>query len=217
MSIKQLENCDQTSVSGRRYEQNQVVKTFGQRMKEAREIANMTQITAAKRLGYSNSSKLAKIELASDTNSIPLWLVPKAAKLYSVSIDFLFGISDDWERDPVVSQQRVIGDWLFEHFERSRMKEINAFRVLQNKIVAIEKAVSHVIGRSKENLETMQTFRDKNPEFDDMKLGAKLLRLMAETAEEADGISHELKRFRAFVDVANKTEGVNLDIFRDGE
>jgi transcriptional regulator with XRE-family HTH domain len=199
----------------RRAEQIQVVKTFGSRMKEAREICGYSQKKAAKLLGYGNSSKLAKIEGATDTNSVPLWLIPKAADVYKVSVDFLFGVSDDWERDPVVSQERQVGKWLFEHWERAKVAEVNAIRVLHNRQVAIIKFVSNMLTRSKENLEYVEHVRQSNEEFDDLRGGAKLLRLLAETAEEAMGLSYELNKIRALSDVAKK-ENVNLDIF-DGE
>lgn len=201
------------SRSSFKVEQIKVVKVFGQRMKEARELCGYSQIKAAKLLGYSNSSKLAKIEGASDTNSIPLWLITKAAKIYDVSTDFLFGISDDWERDPVVSQQRQVGSWLLDHWERAKNAEVNAIRVLHNKITTLEMAVSRTILRSKENLDTIKRVREINPDYDEnIKLGSKLARLLEETAEEAFGLSYELKRYRAFVEVAKK-DGVNLDIF----
>ncbi|MGZ8220025.1 MAG: helix-turn-helix domain-containing protein [Methylobacter sp.] len=194
-------------------EQAKVVKTFGQRMKEARELCNFSQKEAASLFGYSNSSKLAKIEAASDTNSIPVWIIPKAAIVYTVSVDYLFGISDDWERDPVVSQERDITRWLFDHWERAKSAEVNAIRVLHNKVLILEKAVSRTISRSKENLDTINRVREINPQYDDkIKLGSKLARLLEETAEEAFGLSYDLKRYRAFVEVAKK-EGVNLDIF----
>ena len=74
-----------------RMEQAAAVKTIGARMRQARELCNLSQSAAAKRLGYSNSSKLSKVEGATDTNSVPLWLILRAAKVYEVSIDFLFG------------------------------------------------------------------------------------------------------------------------------
>jgi transcriptional regulator with XRE-family HTH domain len=217
MPVKQLENCYKTSASCRKYEQNQVVKLFGMRMKEARELCNMTQIVAAKRLGYSNSSKLAKIESASDTNSIPLWVVTKAARIYDVSVSFLLDSDvDDWERDIVVSQQRVIGAWLFDHWERAKVAEVNAIRVLQNKLSTIEKTASRMLKRSKENLEAIEKVRELNEEFDDLRGGARLLRLLTETAEDAAGLSYELKKMKAFAEVA-KADNVNLDIFKDDD
>jgi transcriptional regulator with XRE-family HTH domain len=196
--------------------QIEAVKVFGTNMKAAREVCGFSQIKAAELFGYENSSKLAKIENATDTNSIPLWLIVKAAKTYDVSIDFLFGLSDDWERDPVVSQQRQIGAWLFDHWERAKLAEVNAIRVLQNKISAIEKTAARLLSRSKDNLEAVEKVRELNEEFDDLRGGARLLRLLTETAEDAAGLSYELKKMKALAEVA-KADNVNLDIFRDDD
>ena len=89
-------------------------------------IAGFNQQQAAKKLGYSNSSGLAKVEAGTYTKSIPWWLIPRASKVYDVSVDYLFGFSEDWERDAVVSQQRDVGHWLLDHWERSKMAEVNA-------------------------------------------------------------------------------------------
>lgn len=204
----------------RRADQVEVVKVFGSRMREAREISGMTLCKAAKRLGYRNPSKLSKIENASDTNSVPIWLIPKASKLYMVSVDFLFGFSDDWERSPVVCQQREIAIGLMEHWERARAAELNAFRVLNNKLFAVSKAVSVGMGRARELKNLVYRIAEINPEWQDIKLGAKLERFAIETVEEANGITAELRRYKAFVEVADRSAnvGVNADIFdMDGE
>ena len=41
-----------------------VVRVIGTRMREARELCNMSLSEASKRLGYANPSKLSKVELA---------------------------------------------------------------------------------------------------------------------------------------------------------
>lgn len=204
----------------RRVDQIEVVKVFGGRMREARDLCGMNLVTAAKRLGYRNASKLSKIENASDTNSVPIWLIPKAAKLYMVSVDFLFGFSDDWERSPVVCQQREIAMGLMEHWERARAAELNAFRVLNNRMFTLAKAVSSGLGRAKELKNLVHRIVEINPEWQDIKLGARLERFAIETVEEANGISAELRRYKTFVEVADRSAnvGVNADIFdMDGE
>lgn len=208
-----------TTAAMLKVDQQRVVKTFGQRMREARDLCGFSQIKAAKLLGYANSSKLAKIEAASDTASVPLWVIPRAAEVYMVSTDFLFGISDDWEKDPVVSQQRQIYTGLLDHWERARAAELNAIRTLNNKLFAVSKAVSHGLKRSFEMRALVERIREINPWFDDeLKLGAKLLSLAIETTEEAVGISAELKRYKAYVDVADRSANVNADIFdMDGD
>ena len=64
-----------------RQEQAAAVKTIGARMRQARELCNLSQSAAARRLGYANPSKLSKVELATDTNSVPLWLIVRAARV----------------------------------------------------------------------------------------------------------------------------------------
>jgi transcriptional regulator with XRE-family HTH domain len=206
---QQLEQVE--TKSSMRSKQIQVVKIFGERVREARELCGFSQVKAAELLGYQNSSKLAKIEGATDTNSIPIWLIVRAAHIYDVSCDFLFGISDDWERDPVVSQQRQVGRWLFDHWEKAKLAEVNAIRMLSNKICTLEKMASKLLNRSQENLEMLRKVQELNPEvFDELKGGAKLLRLLTETAEDAMGISYELKRYKAVNEVAKKHD---VDLF----
>ena len=67
------------------------------RQRQARELCNLSQSVAAKRLGYLTSAKLSKVEAAADTNSVPLWLIHRAASIYDVSTEFLFGFTDDFE------------------------------------------------------------------------------------------------------------------------
>ncbi|NOR71261.1 MAG: helix-turn-helix domain-containing protein, partial [Methylomarinum sp.] len=73
-------------------------------MAEARMLCGYTQRKAARLLGYSNSSKLAKIENSSDTDSVPFMLIHKASNVYNVSMDYLYGLSTVYERDTVLAQ-----------------------------------------------------------------------------------------------------------------
>ncbi len=61
-----------------KHDQNKLVRTIGERLRVARELNNLSQSEAARRLGYANPSKLSKIEAAADTNSVPLWLIHAA-------------------------------------------------------------------------------------------------------------------------------------------
>ena len=71
-------------------EKAKLVRMIGLRMKHARELVNMTQEYAAEKLGYANSSKLSKIENASDTDNVPNYIIERAATLYDVSVDYLY-------------------------------------------------------------------------------------------------------------------------------
>ena len=84
------------SEKARRAEEAKLRRVFGERMYRARvEINGLPQLEAAKLLGFSNSSSLAKIEMGeSFSRAMPVI----AAKAYRVTTDFLLGVCDfDYE------------------------------------------------------------------------------------------------------------------------
>ena len=207
-------NVDYREVGTVKFENDEAVKEFGRRMKEARGLTRLTQEFAAKKLGYKNSSKLNKIELGTDTRAVPLRIILKAAKLYDVTSDFLLGLADDWERDPVVCEQRQIGSWLLEHFEQLKIAELRALRELHRRQALIFKSITSFLTSSKENLDYAKRVQEINPEYDDLRGGNKLLYMLAKTAEDAMGLSYELDKLRALNEVAKK-ENMSLDLFED--
>jgi transcriptional regulator with XRE-family HTH domain len=180
--------------------QAEIVKTFGARMVQARELCGFSQKKAAKLLGYGNSSKLAKIEGATDTNSVPLWLIPKAAEVYEVSIDFLFGVSECWQREPIAAQEQQVEKWLEIHWKQVQAVQDQAFKALHAKQAELSESVDRTLRRSKENLQQIEQVRRNNRAFDDLRGGAKLLRLLAETAEDAMGLGFELEKLRTLAE-----------------
>lgn len=72
--------------------------TIAQRMKEAREFNGLTQVAAAKQMGYENSTQLSLHE--SGSRMPPLVVVLHASAVYGVPVDFLLGLTDEPERDP---------------------------------------------------------------------------------------------------------------------
>ena len=102
-----LERIAPASEKARKAEDARLRKVFAERMYSARvDINGWTQLHAAKMLGFSNSSPLAKIEMGESFARIMPGI---AARVYRVSADFLMGISDfeyecrtpgtEWERD----------------------------------------------------------------------------------------------------------------------
>ena len=87
-----LERIAPASEKARKAEDSRLRKVFAERMYKARvEINNWTQLHAAKMLGFSNSSPLAKIEMG---ESFARTMPGIAARVYRVSTDYLLGISD---------------------------------------------------------------------------------------------------------------------------
>ena len=71
------------------------VAAIGGLFREARALCNMSPQRAAYALGI----RLARLELIESCRRRPaLNLIHKAARLYDVSVDFLFGLTTDWQR-----------------------------------------------------------------------------------------------------------------------
>lgn len=134
------------------FENCEIVREFGIRMRKAREMNCMTLETAARKLGYRNKTKLCKIELSSDTFSIPWYIVPKAVMVYQVSADWLYGLSEDWEvgtkleRQVTLSLEEITKEMLTKlgvkmNLFLARQKQLdNAFRLFSGALGDIEEA-----------------------------------------------------------------------------
>lgn len=68
--------------------------TVGERIKQMRERAKMSQDELAKRMGYKDRSSISKIEKSSDEN-LSLDIVQRAAGILNCSPLYLMGWSDD--------------------------------------------------------------------------------------------------------------------------
>lgn len=178
-------------------EQATVVKTIGTRMREARELCNMSQSAAARRLGYSNPSKLSKVEGATDTNSAPLWLIVRASKLYDVSVDFLFGLTDDFE----VGLQRGVQTWLVVELEKSRIEDMKALEKLHRRVAAVSALLPVIADESERTAEAIRRFAEINPGFDDMRGGATLAAAAENLARHAAKANSTIQRFRVEIGV----------------
>jgi transcriptional regulator with XRE-family HTH domain len=72
-------------------------RAMKERATAGRKFSGMSQVEVAEKLGFSNSSKISKIEIGEEP--IPFWLAIELAKLYDVSLDYLCGLSNHMERD----------------------------------------------------------------------------------------------------------------------
>jgi transcriptional regulator with XRE-family HTH domain len=158
-----------------RKEQAAIVKTIGERMRQARELCNLSQSAAARRLGYSNPSKLSKVEGATDTNSVPLWLLIRAAAAYEVSVDYLFGVTDDWETGARMTQERETSAWLFDTWEKTRRHDMDTLRRLHDRIAALNDTVAVMLVASEDVASALDRFSTLNPEFEEMRAGSRLV------------------------------------------
>lgn len=178
-------------------EQAALVQVIGNRLREARELCNLSQIEAARRLGYANSSGLAKLERATDVRSVPLWVIQRAARIYDVSLDYLFGASDDWEVGARMTIERETSAWLHEAWERARRRDMDTLRRLHDRVEVLQASVATMLSVANELEAAMARFIELNPTFEeDMPGGAKLLRSVRRVSGSACGAQAKLARFR---------------------
>lgn len=200
------------AVRDSKQDQRALVKTIGGRMREARELSGLSQQEAAKELGYANSSKLAKIEGATDTDSVPLLTILRAAKLYQVSIDFLFGVSDDWERDPRLAREREIGTWLRDAMQKTTAAQIAHLMRLQSMIESSETATIEVLTSMEEASKAMNRFRDMNPCYEDLIGGARLEASITRANELAQRAKAQINRVRGTLRAGSASDTKQLDL-----
>ena len=174
-----------------------LVQTIGARMREARELCNMSQSAAAKRLGYSNPSMLSKVEWATDSNSVPLWLIVRASKLFDVSMDFLFGTSDDWE----TGLQRPVQGWLLDTWQAARVRDLAELEKLHRRVTAISRLLPTVAEESERTAEAIERFAELNPEFEEMRGSARLAAAAENLIRHAAKANSTIQRFRVEIGV----------------
>lgn len=179
-----------------RLEQSGLVKTLGARIHEARDLCNMSQLELARKLGYSNSSKLSKIENSTDTNSVPHWMLVRVARVCEVSLDWLYGESQDWEYSARMTQEREVSKWVFAESEKMRRRDMDAMRRLNNRIEADFKAVALMTAASDDMQHALQKFTLRNKGFDDMPAGAMLASAVERSTNAAIHVRALGKKFR---------------------
>lgn len=183
-------------------EQATIVRTIGQRMRQARELCNLSQIEAARRFGYSNPSKLSKIEGATDTNSVPLWLIVRAAQAYEVSIDFLFGASDDWETGARMTQERQVSAWVFHEIDRHQKMAMQVLHSLNDQIEAMAEALPGHHAAALEVQRTLVRCRELNStSYANLRGGANLESAVEKLIERTTVGRDAYKRFQGHLQI----------------
>ena len=181
--------------SNTRHDQAELIKTIGERLKQARELNNMSQTEAAKLFGYRNSSKLSKMERATNSKSVPLTVIAKAAKVYQVSIDFLFGLSADWDTGARMTQERETSAWLMEQWEEARRRDMQIIRRCNDRMQTLDGAVNSCINQAFEVDDALRKFQDLNLDFEDMLGGSRLVSAIEKNVAAARESRARLRRF----------------------
>lgn len=188
-----------TSQTGIPSRQDQAVlaRKVGERMREARLMVGLSQLTAARQLGYANSSKLAKIEGGKDSSQIPLWVIKRCSCLYDVSVDYLLGNTETMEaEDTRHVALREMSTHMREHWERLRQRDVMVEQALRERVVAIEETIVLLEREAGEASVAMSRCAELNPGWQDMRGGSRLFDAIERTAAAARTSRSKLNRYR---------------------
>lgn len=145
-------------------EQRTLVRIIGERMRSARELCNLSQTEAARMLGYSNSSKLAKIERAKDTNSVPIWVLPRAAKIYGVTVGYLMG-TEEADVSQAAAVVRASNIWLADALQKARERDLAAIASVRDVAEVGAHQAALLIGAALDTHDAFERFMERNSSF----------------------------------------------------
>lgn len=174
-------------------EKAKLVRMIGLRMKHARELVNMTQEVAAERLGYANSSKLSKIENASDTDNVPNYIIERAATLYDVSVDYLYGRTDDW--DPETPRDSFAMQYVADMLEKLAKRDLVLMAQYENKVRKVIDSVLALSELTREAEEALNRFCVMHPEIEDMR-ASRLISSIKRASAAGETAKGELQRYQ---------------------
>lgn len=172
----QLSSARKATTTSTPSKQDQAIlsREVGIRLRESRIMSGLSQVDAAKRLGYENSSKLAKIEKG-QSSRIPLWVIRKAAVLYDVSCDYLFGVTQTMERDDVShASLRELHAFVFAEFDKRHAQDIAVMMSIRSRLETIQQSIV-LAAMQAQQLEEAKLFIESQPEWLDIKGGNRLI------------------------------------------
>jgi len=149
-----------------------VLKTVAARLKEARQLAGIHDYQAVNWLGV-QAIELTKLEEGIHTS--PLSAIKKAAQIYGVSIDYLFGETDDWELCPEIRKERDFSAHLQGLFAAEQAKVAVKLVEQDSQITTLSEVVTTLAPAIRAVYDAMLRFWELNPHFDQMAAGAPVI------------------------------------------
>lgn len=171
-------------------------RAFGERLRRARELAGLQQAEAAEQMGYSQAVQLSNME--NGNRMPPLHVLMRAAVIYGTTVDYLCGLAEDPDPDPVAVAQREVATRVSAQVRRmveSLLAEEAEHRRSNRLDIAAVSALARLVLEANGALASL---RVRNPLFDDSILGGATLlaklRMAAESAGELDSVCERLRR-----------------------
>lgn len=172
-----------------------IVITVGQRLIDARELCGLSQTEAAGLLGVPLKILIRHERTVDRQQGMSLSFIQRAAEVYEVSLDFLFGASDDWETGARMTQERAVSRWLFREFDAGRREQMDELRRIHVRIEAIGKIIASISEHSGTVASTFNRFRELNPAFEDARGGANVVSSIERLSASSNAARLTIKRF----------------------
>ncbi len=146
-----------------------------ERLIMARVMNGMTAVQAAEKLGYRNSTQISQIEAGERKLPNDWQFLLKMSQVYSVSIDFLLGVSPYPERDAIASEHFAIMRG-FEELQKIQAATMTTAFVKYAQMGRPSTPELEAICECADTLkQAIQTLRTLAPEFDELRGGSKVL------------------------------------------
>lgn len=175
-------------------------QVIAERLNHGRALAGLSQVEMASAMGLKSSTQLCLWERAQ--RMPPLHALLSAADVLGVSIDFLVGVSDEPDRDPQVARRTALLGAMRQMLEQHAAAAADV--ILAAEIDPTNVIRAHALcGKTAELARAVEQFRQKNSDtFDELPMGALLLRLARDAAEAAQQVAAFLdeaddRRYRA--------------------
>lgn len=204
-----LERIAPASEKARKAADVELRKTFAERMYNARvDLNGWSQLHAAKMLGFSNSSPLAKIEMG---EAFSRTMPTIAARVYRVSTDYLLGVSDfDYEcRPPGTEWESVIINANQAFFQVAMNDHARALaRIGRATSVSVD-GLAKIMAASSKTKEVFERMVELNPEaWGEVKGGTRLEAVILELDQLCQDVRRTAARARVDLQGQAKAAGI---------
>lgn len=179
-----------------------IIITIGLRLIEARELCGLSQSEAAGLLGVPLKILIRHERTVDRQQGMSLSFIQRAAEVYEVSLDFLFGASDDWETGSRMTQERAVSRWLFREFDSARCEQMAELRRIHNRIELLGGIIRRIAEHGDLVVRAFDRFRELNPAFEDARGGANVESSIDRLFESSESASRALYRFHMEIGIA---------------
>ena len=180
----------------------ETLKIICDRMREAREIAGLSQDATAGLLGI-DANDYRKIETRTDVPDISLDVLIRAGNVFDVPLDFLVGNTDDWDCGIERRNNDVVNIMMLE-WQNQRMKTVNQIRIQDNKLEIIGRTIGIYQEAITECRVAVRKFENLNQQFQDMKAGAAVVGSIERAERVVNQAQGDLKRYKVDIECSQR-------------